>query len=447
MKKLIPLCIGLCTVLTACPGPFPIFPEAEQVKPTDTRLLTGHWQGDLIESRRIGTVRAAMQRLFVLENQNNIQVLDRHQGTPLGRLTLTEPVVDFAFRDSDQKLVVLTEKQLHIYDPETLQQVSTKPLAAASISEDGQTATWIDKEGKLARVNTVNDLPVLTAPNVPLYLLSQQRSSDDTWALINQRAMRLSDGVTLGGTSQHGNPCQMTSGLAPTALETAFFDKGQAEKQLLLGFADGFIEMRSASGDLVKSYRVSEKCASVVDIYSDGEYFVYLTNAGEAGIGSLATGNLGTTIKGTNGNQVTPYGVIQVQTDPNTYPSETSSKLYFTDWADKTWNLPSEQVKVDIQSNGTRQSSSVMNLVGSVTVDGKEYKAVGQLLLGENKKLTAATSPRPNWGEFLYNLKLTEGDKVVGNLSGNFHTYSSNQAYNSRLEWNNKVFSGEVRRF
>lgn len=430
MKRLLPAALGLSLLLTACPAPTPTKIEVA----TDQRVLQGKWTGDLVEPAGIRRVAGGGGKVFTLNNydaDSSIEALDTSTGKRLSRGTRAEGV-DLAYR-SDGKLLVVGGGLLTTHDPTTLAVLYSRPWTGTWLSEDGTVSTSV---GPTDRMSTVNFQAI---PTFPTTSYIQDHSSDDAWWLLGERAVRASDGLSSGGTSAHGNPCNRAIGFSPTSIESA----GQAGSEYLLGWSDGVIEHRKASGELIRSFTASTGCAAVNDLYSDGQTINFVTQGREAGVINLSSGQVSrfTYTGGSQGNATLagPEGISWYY----------GFGLEFQTWQGVSWQLALNKANITLDVQTSRTDNTAASVTGTGSVNGRAVQVTGTLRGSGGVVLSQLTSyPVPT---LEFNLTLREGTTTVGSLNGrNDVYYLPSTAYQSQLYLNGSptstYYSGELRR-
>ncbi|MBZ9752920.1 hypothetical protein K7W42_18950 [Deinococcus sp. HMF7604] len=428
MRRLLPALAGLTLLLTACPRP--LTPE---VPMTDPKILSGRWAGEFVVPSQVSSVRAGAGVVYVLRaSAGQVVALDARTGGVLARAA--RPQAQAIAYSPSGALYVLGGGKLTVHDPRTLVQTAARDVPGSHLSVDGEVAST-DAFTANARVGTADGKPLPTSNERKILT---DRSSDDVWWLSEGRALRAKDGLSSGGASGHGNPCALTSNLAPTSIESAAFGP-QSGSAYLQGWSDGTIELRAANGAVQRTFKASATCSPVVDLYSDGRTVVYVTRAGEAGQINVQTGEasaaqaLGSAMNLT----VTPEGVS----------AGSDQQLYsFRPWGSAAYDLPAEpSVPVTLNVTATRLNSETASLTGSASVGGRTLTVQGTLR--GSRVLLAQTSPVPS-GLF-FSVTLLDGAAETGSLTGTSFFYSSSQgpAYQSTLIMKGgATLQGELRR-
>lgn len=429
MKRLLPALLGLSLLLTACPQPY----TPVEVTMDDPRVLQGRWEGEQAESVEISAVSTGGGRVYLGEGLATntrfgphpfLRVMEAGTGTQLARLPLPGAVA-LAYR-SDGRLVVLKREGLDVYEAATLRLESSRSLTGDwQLSRDGRVVSSLPlADGRLQRLST------LDGTSLPTVALGKDqalplRSSDDRWWVTRDAVVRSADGFELDLTNSHTveNCYGVSSPLSGiTAVETLPPASGVTER-LLLGYQDGFVEVRDLQGRLLNTFQTpgGQECLWMNTLLplAGGQQVAYQRNwdAREMGLLDLQSGAVTPLPQADlSGNSVggailTRDGVLY-----RTWQSGRSvSGHHFVGWEGGSWALATQDRDLTLDVQATRTGDRTADLTGTARLDGRPLAVRGTLDSGMDAKLKPQI--RPFLPELRASLILLDGERVVARVT------------------------------
>ncbi|WP_019586353.1 hypothetical protein [Deinococcus apachensis] len=320
---------------------------------------------------------------------------------------------------------MLNRDGLDIYDATSLRLESSRPLTGDwHLSPNGRVLyTLPAADGGSKRLSTVDGtaLPTVVLEKNQILL---RRSSDDHWWVTEEAIMQSRDGRKLEVQDLHLTPnCPHTSSplVGVTAVETLPAVSGEPER-LLLGYNDGFVEVRNAQGHLLNTFRAPGElnCSSIQTLLPlpGGQRVAYQRAWASREIGLLNLKSGATellpeaTLSGAsvNGSLLTEEGVL--------YRTWSSGKIgdghHFVGWEAGSWRLAVQDCALTLDVRTNRTGEWTADVTGTARLNGRSLEVRGTLDSGFDAKLKP--QGRMFLPELRANLTLLDGTQVVAKV-------------------------------
>lgn len=419
-------------LLSACGGYAPV-----EVPMNDPNLLSGHWTGTLVQHRNMGILFSSTDRVYLVDG-TQLEVYDVHSGERLQTLQLpwTARYSGTAYRD-DGVIVAIGEKNLLIYDAQSLSLISQRPLPDKDrydtwhLSQDGSVLSLDSNADR--RFSTFTGASLQTAPAANGHFQSNT-SSDDRWWIktmpgattTTQQIVASETGATFDASSQHpqSTDCHPRTDLGIGGVESVHVSAGEGGvsgmERLLIAYPDGILETRDTAGHLLSTatltscqnfgvYRIPGQPALVAFV-SDTQSGLFDIQAGKVTERTSTSGYRTVMLSGSLSLTSQKYGSTEEE-----YFSVASQPQYsFTPWDAPAWKLPNRISALSLDVSTSRTDEQTGTVTGTAQADGRTLTVSGALTSLDVKLKAQMRAFQPT---LTASLTMKDTDGAVSSLS------------------------------
>lgn len=225
--------------------------------PSDPRVLHGNWIGSVTDTTPSVQVLLDAPGAHVYQLQRSVEqqrviVRDVTSGKVLREAVLPKGMnaLGIGIR-TDNTLVVVSPEGSKLFDATTLVMKGDAP-AGVVVSEDGRRIGEA-RDGTVIWHSTVGGETV-SVPSRSSWLTPASVSANGNVFLSQEQAVTIEPRSAINATPKHTGSCGSSS---PTSVDV------NPAGQLAVGYSDGWLELRSTDGSLLRAVQLSERCGGV----------------------------------------------------------------------------------------------------------------------------------------------------------------------------------------